>query len=134
MYGYWIVKEKWNFAMTKPYFNYLYPHVEYRLSQHINLPTEEKALLITNLLWIIQFWLPSIARFKDSAESETSRPSRIRLSPLRDESESRVYRLNSEETDYDENRSWLGWLGIMMIILYLIAIQCGNYISMYLWM
>ena len=30
------------------------------------------------------------AWFKDSAESETSRPSRIRLGPLRDESESRV--------------------------------------------
>jgi len=39
------------------------------------------------------------SRFKDSAESETSRPSRIRLGPLRDESESRVGRLNSEETD-----------------------------------
>ena len=38
------------------------------------------------------------ARFKDSAESETSRPSRIRLGPLRDESESRVGRLNSEKT------------------------------------
>ena len=43
------------------------------------------------------------ARFKDSAESETSRPSRIRLGPLRDESESRVGRLNSEETDSAEN-------------------------------
>jgi len=41
----------------------------------------------------IQSW------FKDSAESETSRLSRIRLGPLRDESESRVGRLNSEETD-----------------------------------
>ena len=45
------------------------------------------------------------ARFKDSAESETSRPSRIRLGPLRDESESRVGRLNSEETDLAENQS-----------------------------
>jgi len=49
--------------------------------------------------------LVSDAWFKDSAESETSRPSRIRLSPLRDESESRVGRLNSEETDSAENRS-----------------------------
>jgi len=32
----------------------------------------------------------SKARFKDSAESETSRLSRIRLGPFRDESESRV--------------------------------------------
>ena len=31
-------------------------------------------------------------RFKDSAESETNRPSRIHLSPLRDESESRLSR------------------------------------------
>ena len=46
-----------------------------------------------------------IAWFKDSAESETSRPSRIHLGPLRDESESRVGRLNSEETDSAENRS-----------------------------
>ena len=46
-------------------------------------------------------------RFKDSAESETSRPSRIRLGPLRDEFESRVGRLNSEETDSAENRSQL---------------------------
>ena len=45
------------------------------------------------------------ARFKDSAESEMSRPSRIRLGPLRDESESRVGRLNSEETASAENRS-----------------------------
>jgi len=37
----------------------------------------------------------SLAWFKDSAESETSRPSRIRLGPLRDESESRVGRFNS---------------------------------------
>jgi len=44
-------------------------------------------------------------RFKDSAEAETSWPSRIRLGPLRDESESRVGRLNSEETDSAENRS-----------------------------
>ena len=44
----------------------------------------------------------SEARFKDSAESETSR---IRLGPLRDESKSRVGRLNSEETDSAENRS-----------------------------
>ena len=41
----------------------------------------------------------------ESAESETSRPSRIRLGPLRDESESRVGRLNSEETDSAKNRS-----------------------------
>ena len=46
-----------------------------------------------------------VSRFKDSAESETSRPSRIRLGPLRDESESRVGRLSSEETDSAENRS-----------------------------
>ena len=46
-----------------------------------------------------------VSRFKDSAESETSRPSRIRLGPLRDESESRVGQLNSEETDSAENRS-----------------------------
>jgi len=73
--------------------------------------------------------------FKDSAESETSRPSRIRLGPLRDESESRVGRLNSEEANSAENQSWLGRLGIMMMILCLIAIQCeNNYISMYLWM
>ena len=44
-------------------------------------------------------------RFKDSAESETSQPSCIRLGPLRDESESRVGRLNSEEIDLAENRS-----------------------------
>ena len=43
--------------------------------------------------------------FKDSAELETRRPSRIRLGPLRDESESRVGRLNSEEADSAENRS-----------------------------
>jgi len=74
------------------------------------------------------------SRFKDSAESETSRPSQRRLGPLRDESESRVGRLNSEETDSAENRSWLGRLGIMMILC-LIAIQReNNYISMYLWM
>ena len=72
------------------------------------------------------------AQFKVSAESETSQPSRIRLGPLRDESGSRVGRLNSEETDSAENRSWLGRLGIMMMILYLIVIQCeNNYISMY---
>ena len=46
------------------------------------------------------------SRFEDeSAESETSRPSRIRLGPLRDESESQVGRLNSKETDSAENRS-----------------------------
>ena len=79
--------------------------------------------------------MASNSQFKDSAESETSRPSRIRLCPLRDESESRVGRLNSEETDSAENRSWLGRLDIMMMILYLIAIQYkNNYISMYLWM
>ena len=61
-------------------------------------------------------------RFKDSAESETTRPSRIRLGSLRDESESRVGWLNSEETDSAENQSWLGRLGIMMMILWLIAI------------
>ena len=75
------------------------------------------------------------ARVKDSAESETSQLSRIRLGPLRDESESRVGRLNSEETDSAENRSWLDRLDIMMMILCLIAIQYGNnYITMYLWM
>ena len=74
-------------------------------------------------------------RFKDSVESETNQPSHIRRGPLRDESESRVGRLNSEETDSAENRRWLGRLDIMMIILCLIAIQCeNNYISMYLWM
>jgi len=48
----------------------------------------------------------SLSRVGDeSAESETSQPSRIRLGPLRDESGSRVGRLNSEETDSAENRS-----------------------------
>ena len=73
------------------------------------------------------------ARFKDAAESETSQPSRIRLGPLRDESESRVDQLNSEEADSAENRTSLGQLDTMMMILCLIAIQYGNnYISMYL--
>ena len=74
-----------------------------------------------------------VVRFKDSAESETSQPSRICLGPLRDESESRVGRLNSEKADSAENRTSLGGLGIMMMILCLIIIQCGNnYINMYL--
>ena len=47
-------------------------------------------------------WLQT--RFKDLAESETSRPSRIRLGSLRDKSESRVGRLNSEETDSEFGR------------------------------
>ena len=51
------------------------------------------------------------SQFKDSAESETTWPSRIRFGPLQDESESRVGRLNSEETDSAENRSWFGRLG-----------------------
>jgi len=77
--------------------------------------------MLTSLSFPKHDELPLLLRawFKDSAESETSRPSRIRLGPLRDESESRVGRLNSEETE--------------ILILCLIAIQCeNNYISMYL--
>jgi len=47
---------------------------------------------------------PRVSRFKDSAELETSRSSHIRLCPLRHESESRVSRLNSEETDSAESK------------------------------
>ena len=44
-----------------------------------------------------------VPRFKDSAKSETSQLSRIRLGSLRDKFESRVGRLNSEETDSAKN-------------------------------
>jgi len=56
------------------------------------------------------------SRFKDSAESETSRPSHIRLGPLRDESESRVDRLNLEETDSVENQSRLGRFTVELVL------------------
>ena len=71
---------------------------------------------------------PSRRRVGDeSAESYPSRPAprRVRVTS---------HRLNSEETNSTENWSWLGRLGIIMMILCLLVIQCGNdYISGYFW-